>query len=185
MEYWKDVKGDRASHCTVQPKDRDGRGSTLIIALWFLAQLQELLTHYKGWVLRGHIGPTTDECVPFKKFSSRWMCIIQGEQVNPAGNKQLPLNMVCTQRWRWRSEAQNSGCGWSCEPMNSLGNLTLISTLDLLAPFEKHSSVAQLGLTPRAHSDSQENTAMLWVTTTQFPCHHFTRSELFSLTKEP
>lgn len=69
--------------------------------------------------------------------------------------------------------------------MNSFGNLTLISTLVLLAPFEKHDSVAQLGLTPRAHSDAQDNTAMLWVIAMQLPCHHFTRSELFSLRKQP
>jgi len=38
-----------------------------------------------------------------------------------------------------------------------LGNLALISTLDLLAAFEKPYSVAQLGLTPQAQRCAGEN----------------------------
>lgn len=55
---------------------------------------------------------------------------------------------------------------WSCEPTDSLGKLSLISTLDLLALLGKDHSVTQLGLTTQ-HTNAKRNTAMPWANATQ------------------
>lgn len=144
VEYWRCVEGNRASHCTTQPEeDVEGRVSTLIPALLFDPQLQGTLTHCKGWVLRSHTGPTAGECASSNKSGSRWNASPRENMSASVGNNGMFLKRVDPDSGDHRAEIR----AWSCEPMDSLGKLSLISTLDLLALLGKDHSAAQLGLT--------------------------------------